>query len=146
MKAEAAPWRQRIVGHDELDPAELIANPRNWRGHPRHQHDALSGLLGEVGWVQQVIVNRTTGRLVDGHLRVELAAGRGERVPVVYVELTEDEEALVLVSLDPLAGLATTDAERLGLSSKAWSPRPPTCARCSPTSPVASASTRPGAA
>jgi hypothetical protein len=34
------------------------------------QEAALAGILGQVGWVQQVLVNRRTGHVVDGHLRV----------------------------------------------------------------------------
>ena len=96
-------WRSRIVGQGEEAPAALIPNPRNWRTHPQAQLDALGGALDEVGWVQQVIVNKQTGHLVDGHARVELALAREEKaVPVVYVDLSEDEEAIVLASLDPL--------------------------------------------
>lgn len=110
----AVAWRSRIVGQGSESPRDLVANPRNWRTHPRHQREALSGVMGQVGWVQQVVVNRTTGHLVDGHLRVEIAADRDEpSVPVVYVELDADEEALVLASLDPLAALAGTDGQRL---------------------------------
>lgn len=108
-----AAWRSRIVGSGEVDPADLIANPRNWRTHPRHQRQALAGMLAEVGWVQSVIVNQRTGHLVDGHLRVELAAAHGDQVPVVYVDLSEEEEALVLAALDPLAALAGSDKEKL---------------------------------
>jgi DNA modification methylase len=109
-----ATWRSRIVDRGEAAPADLVANPRNWREHPPAQRDALAGLLDQVGWVQDVVVNRRTGRLVDGHLRVELAKARGEPlVPVVYVDLAEDEEALVLASLDPLAAMATADPEKL---------------------------------
>ena len=51
------------------------------------------------GWVAEVLVNRTTGNVVDGHLRIELALTRQERtVPVTYVELTQAEEALVLAT------------------------------------------------
>ena len=93
-------WRNRIVGHGDVAPDQLLANPRNWRTHLRAQQRALAGALTEVGWVPQVLVNRTTGNLVDGHLRVELAISRGEpTVPVTYVELTEDEERVVLASL-----------------------------------------------
>jgi DNA modification methylase len=61
-----------------------------------------------------VLVNRTTGRLVDGHLRVELAARRGETaIPVSFVQLSEAEEALVLATLDPLAALAEVDDAKL---------------------------------
>ena len=52
------------------------------------QQRAVEGALQEVGWVQQVLVNRTTGHLVDGHLRVELAISRGEPSPVTYLDLT----------------------------------------------------------
>jgi ParB-like chromosome segregation protein Spo0J len=56
----------------------------------------MSGALAEVGWVAEVLVNRTTGHIVDGHLRVELAlAPQESTIPVTYAELTEDEERLV---------------------------------------------------
>jgi len=92
----------------------LVPNPRNWRSHPPEQQRALAGALAEVGWVAEVLVNRTTGNVVDGHLRIELAVDRDEPVvPVTYVELTEDEERLVLASLDPPAAMATAEEEQL---------------------------------
>jgi ParB-like chromosome segregation protein Spo0J len=107
-------WNSRIVGHGEEIPQDLLENPANWRVHPKRQQQALEALLDEVGWVRHVIVNRTTGHLVDGHLRVRLAQTKGEpRIPVVYVELDVDEERLVLASLDPIASLAATDSAAL---------------------------------
>lgn len=107
-------WRNRIIGHGEEAPDQLLANPRNFRVHPKPQQDALSGVLSEVGWVQDVIVNQRTGHVVDGHLRVSLAIGKGEpSIPVVYVDLSPEEEALILATLDPLAAMAATDAEQL---------------------------------
>lgn len=104
----------RITRHADVDPAKLVANPDNWRIHPENQRQALSGVLGTVGFVQSVIVNERTGRLIDGHLRVELAVKeRAATVPVAYVDLTEEEERLVLSSLDPLGSLAVTDEEKL---------------------------------
>jgi hypothetical protein len=45
----------------------------------------MAGALSEVGWVAGVLVNRTTGHVVHGHLRVELALSRNEpTVPVAY--------------------------------------------------------------
>jgi hypothetical protein len=41
--AEARKWRNRIVGHDEVDANSLLANPKNWRIHPKNQVDALAG-------------------------------------------------------------------------------------------------------
>lgn len=107
-------WKSRIVDHGEEDPAQLLANPHNWRIHPKAQQQALESVLDDVGWVQDVIVNQRTGHVVDGHLRVSLAISREEpTIPVVYVDLNEAEERLVLASLDPLAGMAVTDNEKL---------------------------------
>jgi DNA modification methylase len=110
----ATAWANRIVGHGEEAPEGLLANPANWRLHPKAQQDALAGVLSEVGWVQDIIVNRRTGHVVDGHLRVSLALREAARsVPVVYVDLDPAEEALILATLDPLAAMATTDEAKL---------------------------------
>src|SRR3972149_5705425 len=107
-------WRNRIIGHSEVDPTELLANPRNWRIHPQNQQEALEGRLSEVGWVDEIIVNQRTGFVVDGHLRVALALRREQTsLPVKYVDLSEAEEQLVLASLDPIAAMAATDVEKL---------------------------------
>lgn len=107
-------WQNRITGQGEEPPEQLLANPLNWRVHPQFQQQALGAVLDEVGWVSRVIVNQTTGHVVDGHLRVALAISRGERaVPVSYVTLSPDEERLVLATLDPLSSLALADADLL---------------------------------
>ncbi len=112
--APTTPWRSRIVGTGEDAPDQLLANPRNWRLHPRNQQAALAGSLDAVGWVQQVMVNRQTGFVVDGHARVALAISRHEPcVPVLYVDLSPDEEALVLATLDPIGAMATADEAKL---------------------------------
>ena len=112
--APVAGWRNRITGAGEEAPDQLLANPANWRIHPKAQQDALAGALDAVGWVQQVLVNRRTGFVVDGHARVALALSRGEpTVPVLYVDLDPDEEALVLATLDPIGAMAGRDDEKL---------------------------------
>jgi len=112
--APPAPWRNRIVDSGEEAPDQLLANPANWRIHPAAQQGALASVLDDVGWVKRVLVNRRTGHIVDGHLLVELALSRQEpSVPVTYVDLSESEEALVLASLNPLAGMAVADPAKL---------------------------------
>jgi DNA modification methylase len=112
--APQAPWQNRIVGHGEEDPASLVPNPLNWRTHPARQREALRGSLDSVGWVQQVVVNRRTGRVVDGHARIAEAIQRGEAVvPALYVDLSPEEEAQVVATLDPIASLAGQDDEIL---------------------------------
>jgi len=108
-------WENRIVGHGEEDPEQLLANPMNWRIHPRWQRAALRAVLEDVGVVSEVIVNTTTGHLLDGHLRVDLAIEDGQAtIPVKYVQLTEDEEQEVLATLDPIGAMATADKDKLG--------------------------------
>ena len=110
----ATQWRNRIIGHGEEAPDQLLANPANWRIHPKPQQDALAGVLDQVGWVQDVIVNQRTGHVIDGHLRVSLAISRQEpSIPVVYVDLDEAEELLILATIDPLSAMAATDREQL---------------------------------
>jgi DNA modification methylase len=107
-------WRNRIIATGEESPDQLLANPLNFRRHPKHQQEALRGVLNEVGWVQDVIVNRTTGHLIDGHLRVELALrDNAPTVPVKYVDLSAAEEALILATFDPIGALANADRETL---------------------------------
>lgn len=78
------------------------------------QREAMAAILGEVGWVQRVLVNRTTGNTLDGHLRVEEALKKGEETPVpfVEVELTEDEERKILVLFDRISAMAGRDVEK----------------------------------
>lgn len=104
--------KSRIVGEAEVPADELKDHPLNWRRHPANQRAALEGALDEIGWIQRVIVNRQTGHILDGHLRADAARAAGESVPVVYVDLTEDEERIVLASVDPVALMAGTDLEK----------------------------------
>jgi hypothetical protein len=112
--ASQVPWRNRIVGSGEAAPDELLANPNNWRLHGKGQQAALEGALNDVGSVAQILINKRTGHLVDGHLRVELALARREpSVPVTYVDLTEDEERTILATLDPIGAMASADKAKL---------------------------------
>lgn len=107
-------WQNRIVGYDNVPPDQLLANPMNFRVHPKRQQDALNGSLNELGWLQDIIVNRVTDHVLDGHLRVQLALRNAEpTVPVKYVEISEDEERLALAIFDPITYMAETDAAQL---------------------------------
>jgi hypothetical protein len=110
----AQPWRNRIIRTGEEIPDQLLANPRNWRIHPKYQQDALKSVLASVGWVTHVIVNERTGHVLDGHARVALAISRDEpTVPCTYVDLDEAEEAIVLATFDPIGSMAVTDRAML---------------------------------
>jgi DNA modification methylase len=110
MKKKAT-YASRIIGFEEVDPNTLTANPLNARMHPESQRAALRATLDGIGWVTGVIANKRTGRLVDGHARVEEAIANGEKtVPVQWVDLDDREEAEILATLDPIGAMATYDA------------------------------------
>jgi hypothetical protein len=100
-------WRDRWVRRDHEDPAQLLANELNWRGHPRYQQMAMMGVLETLGWLDEVKVNINTGKVFNGHMRCEIAISEGEAtVPVSYYDLTAEEEKMALATFDPLSSLA----------------------------------------
>lgn len=101
-----------VLRLEYLDPAELTANPLNWRTHPESQKRALKDAIAEVGWAGALLYNERTKRLIDGHARKDEFAG--EKVPVLIGSWTEAQERQILATLDPLAAMAGTDAEKLG--------------------------------
>lgn len=70
--------------------------------------------LGRLGWIDAVIVNERTGHVLDGHDRIEEALERGSSVPLMWVDVAEEDEEFVLATFDPIAALAEWDPDRLG--------------------------------
>src|SRR3990170_377844 len=106
--------RDRIKELRRVRAADLRPNPRNWRTHPAAQQDALRGLLAEVGYADALLVRELadgTLMLVDGHLRAETTPDA--LVPVLVLDVDEAEADKILLTLDPLAGMATASEENL---------------------------------
>jgi ParB-like chromosome segregation protein Spo0J len=74
---------------------------------------ALTGALEEIGIADAVIARETpTGlELIDGHLRQDVLGD--SLIPVLLVDLTDEEADKLLLTLDPLAAMATRDDESL---------------------------------
>lgn len=97
-----------------LDPATLAAHPQNFRRHPDPQKLALSSSLEEHGWLSAPIFNERTGRLLDGHARVEWARDQGEAtIPVRVVDISERQERRILRAFDRIGEMALIDTEAL---------------------------------
>jgi DNA modification methylase len=106
--------RDRVIELRRVRAKYLVPNPKNWRRHPKAQANALRALLGEVGIADALLVRELQdGRLllIDGHLRAETMPD--EEVPVLVLDLDEAEADKLLLTLDPLAGMASADGERL---------------------------------
>ena len=108
-------WNNRIVGGGELPANQYLAHDLNARRHPGSQRDALRGSLDAVGWVAPVIVSVRSGKLLDGHARIEEALTKDDEqlIPYVEVDVSEAEERLILATYDPIASLATYDKQAL---------------------------------
>lgn len=107
-------WENRIVGLEMVDPSQLIPHPKNPKIHPKAQQGAVVGSLNSVGWFQPIVVSANTHTVLDGHARINLAMRKGEEVPVVYVDVTETEEAQIVATLDRFPEMAIIDPELFG--------------------------------
>jgi hypothetical protein len=112
---KATGWQNRIVNYGEQPADQFLAHESNARRHPAKQRESLRGSLDELGWVAPVIVSSRSGKILDGHARVEEALSKDEATPVPFVEVdvSEAEERLVLATYDPITGLASYDREAL---------------------------------
>jgi hypothetical protein len=107
--------RDRIRELRRVPAGSLRANPKNWRLHPEGQRSAMGQMLSDVGFVGALVAREVDGgelELLDGHLRADIASN--DEVPVVIVDLTDEEADKVLATYDPLAGLALVDSDKLG--------------------------------
>lgn len=93
-----------------VEPASLDEHPDNWRVHGPEQTAVVGDLIQRHGWIEPVVYNRTTGRLLNGHARRKIAIERGyPAVPVVIVQVPEESEPEILLALDPSSEMATGD-------------------------------------
>lgn len=106
--------RDRVRELRRVRAGDLTPNPKNWRTHPKAQADALRGILAEVGYADALLARELPDGsliLVDGHLRAETTPE--QEVPVLVLDIDEAEADKLLLSLDPLAALAETNAVAL---------------------------------
>src|SRR5687768_492532 len=84
-----AKWKSRVVGRADVDPRKLKDHPLNWRVHPDTQQRVMRDFIQTVGVLDDIIVNKRTGHIIDGHQRKQLAIDNEEStVGVLYVDLS----------------------------------------------------------
>jgi hypothetical protein len=106
--------RNRIKELRQVRAGDLRPNPKNWRTHPIEQQNALRGLLAEIGFADALLARELDDgslELIDGHLRAETTPH--ETVPVLVLDVNEQEADQLLATLDPLAGMATANKNTL---------------------------------
>jgi hypothetical protein len=119
LSEQARSIRDRIKELRRVPARDLLANPRNWRRHPKAQQTALRAILAELGFAGALLAREMDGgrlMLIDGHLRASTTPD--ELVPVLVLDVTEHEANKILLTFDPLAGLATIDQANLAELTK----------------------------
>lgn len=107
--------RDRVKKLVRVKASKLRPSPWNWRIHPDRQREVMQGILGEIGIAGAVLARELgdgTYALIDGHLRREELGEH--KVPVLVVDLDEEEAKKLLACYDPVSQLAEKDAKMLG--------------------------------
>jgi ParB family chromosome partitioning protein len=106
-------FKNRILEYGVKPADQFLAHPKNARMHPQFQREAMKAALDTVGFVAPVL-EAASGYLVDGHERIwQALQNNNADVPFVRLDISEEEEAYVLATFDPLTALANYDAELL---------------------------------
>lgn len=87
----------------ELLPADY--NPRKDLKPGDKEYEKLKRSIEQFGYVEPVIWNQTTGRVVGGHQRLKVLIDMGmTEVDCVVVELSEEKEKALNVALNKISG------------------------------------------
>jgi len=106
--------KNRIKELRYVKASEIAPNPKNWRTHPKEQADALRGVLAEVGMADAVLARELEDgslMLIDGHMRAETLGD--EDVPVLVLDVTEQEADKLLAVFDPISSMAGVNRNSL---------------------------------
>lgn len=97
---------------EQLIPADY--NPRKDLQPGDSEYEKIKRSLEEFGYVDPVIWNKTTGRVVGGHQRLKVLTSMGRtEVECVVVELNEEKEKALNVALNKISG--DWDKEKLAV-------------------------------
>lgn len=92
----------------ELLPAEY--NPRKNLKPGDAEYEKLKRSITEFGYVEPVIWNQTTGRVVGGHQRLKVLQDMGmTEIDCVIIEVSEEKEKALNIALNKISGDWDTD-------------------------------------
>lgn len=105
--------RDRIKEFRRVPSGELMANPLNHRVHPDKQRKELRKVLKDIGFAGALLAREQDGKLVliDGHLRAEEC--KDAELPVLVLDVTEEEGNKILASFDAIGSMAKIDQKIL---------------------------------
>lgn len=113
----------RTLPVGQLTPAEY--NPRKPLGPTDKPYRKLKRSLERFGLVEPLVWNERTGRVVGGHLRLQILKELGvQEVPVSVVQLTDAEERALNVVLNNREAQGRYDADKLAVLLEELKPLP----------------------
>ena len=119
-------WNDAVVKTAWVEVDDILFNPNNYKIHPRAQQGAVESSIEKVGIVRRILINLRTSEewddnnrnvhtLIDGHLRVQLAARKGiKKLKADFIDLNPEQEDYLLSVLDPVGTMAVIDREKWG--------------------------------
>ena len=102
--------RDRVVELVRVRAGDLRPNPDNWRTHTRRQKALVKQMMGRIGIANAVMARRLWDgglELIDGHLRADIDPDM--MLPCLIVDLDNVEAREVLITYDPIKGMAEPD-------------------------------------
>lgn len=112
MSNTTNPIRNRIKAHRRVRAGDLVPHEWNFRTHPDAQKKALQAIYEEVGFARSLLAYELPDgrlKLIDGHLRQGIDPDM--EVDVEILDVNDEEARALLLSIDPLAALAETQAQ-----------------------------------
>jgi hypothetical protein len=108
--------RNRIKELVRIPGSQLLANPANYRVHTEEQNHVLQGVLQQVGFAAAALAyypsyDPENLLLLNGHARAALAGD--DPIPVLVLDVTDEEANLILATHDTISELAGTNQELL---------------------------------
>lgn len=96
------------INVSKLNPAKY--NPRKDLKPGDAEYEKLKRSIEQFGYVEPVIWNKATGRVVGGHQRLKVLVDSGlTEVDCVVIELSEEKEKALNVALNKISGEWNTD-------------------------------------
>ena len=101
--------KNRVKELRRVRASELVPNSKNWRRHPKWQHEGMRAVLENIGYAGALLAYENEGQLIliDGHLRQEMTPD--EEVPVLILDVNEQEADILLATYDPLTAMASQE-------------------------------------
>jgi hypothetical protein len=106
--------RNRIKAHVRVKAGSLVPHELNPRRHTDEQRAVLAAIYEDVGFARSLLAYELPDgrlKLIDGHLRA--AMDPEQEVDVEVLDVNDAEARALILSIDPLAQLASYDAATL---------------------------------